>query len=398
MLQPHAGSWNHLPRALDGERCRTRTTPRFPGLPTALVVASLLGHPFCLTAQSVTGRLSEAETGSPIQGALVLLLDAEEDVRGGVLTDEEGYFSIRTVRVGRFSLRAEKIGYRTVTSPPFLLSPGQPLEIPLETVQTPIELEGISVEGKTQCIVRPDEGLRVARVWEEARKALENQEWASKGGFLRFRVARYRKELDRDGRVVREGIREMATLMGQTPIRSLPADDLLESGYVRRHESGSYDYFGPDARVLLSDPFLDTHCFHLVEDSEDADRIGLAFEPVRDRNVPDIRGTFWLDRATATLDLLEFQYTWVPWAEAQGVARGRVDFGILPSGAWVIQRWWIRMPIMVIDHTVRRFGGDGLRVDGVLEEGEEVLNVTMLGNGRIVEAIAANHPETPPPD
>jgi hypothetical protein len=356
-----------------------------------------LGYPNPVPAQSINGHLLDAEAGSPIQGALVLLLDAEEEVRGGVLTDGEGHFSLARVQVGRFSLRAEKIGYRTVTSPSFLLSPGQALEVSLETVQTPIELEGISVTGNTQCLVRPEEGLRVARVWEEARKALENQEWASKGGFLRFQVARYRKELDRDGRLVKEELRQTATLMGQTPIRSLPADDLLESGYVRRHESGSYDYFGPDARVLLSDPFLDTHCFHLVEDSEDPDRIGLAFEPVRDRHVPDIRGTFWLDRATATLDLLEFQYTWAPWSEAQGVAGGRVEFGILPSGAWVIRRWWIQMPIMVRDHAVRRLGGEGLRVDGILEEGEEVLKVIVAGRGRIVETVAATPPTGSPP-
>jgi hypothetical protein len=360
----------------------------------------LVGHllfPSSLSAQAVTGRLSDASNQGPVQGALVLLLDERAEVRGGFLTDEDGRFHIPAPGPGRFSLKAERIGFRTATTPPFALEKGETREVSLETVQVPVELEGLSVEGRSRCLVRPEEGQEVARVWEEARKALANQEWASRGGYLRFQVMRYRRELDLEGRVVEEGLRETASFVGWTPIRSLPPEDLSDRGYVREQESGMYDFFGPDARVLLSEDFLDTHCFRLVENEEEPGMVGLAFEPLGGRAVPDIRGTFWLNREHSTLALLEYGYTRLPWSEAQGVARGRVEFGILLSGAWIIRRWSIRMPLMVMDYAVRRLGGNGLRVNGILEEGEEVVKVTMLGGGRIVETVAAEVDDRVPP-
>ena len=362
----------------------------FPPLgPLLPLLASLLALPSLLPAQAVEGRLSNTWTQEPVQGALVLLLDEEAEVRGGYLTDEEGRFLIPAPGPGRFFLRAERIGYRTATTPPFLLEKGETRAVSMVTEQAPVELEGLSVEGRSRCVVRPEEGLEVAMVWEEARKALANQEWASRGGYLRFQVVRYRRELDLEGKVVEERSRETSSFVGRTPIRSLPPEDLLARGYVRQHESGMYDFFGPDARALLSEHFLDTHCFRLVEDEKRPEMVGLAFEPLGRIAVSDIRGTFWLHRKTATLALLEYGYTRLPWSEAQGVARGRVEFGVLLSGAWVIRRWSIRMPLMVLDHAVRRLGGEGIRVNGILEEGEEVVKVTMLRGGRIVETVTA---------
>lgn len=364
-------------------------------LPLAAVFLAL---PSLLSAQAVAGQLSDAGSQKPVQGALVLLLDEESEVQGGFLTDEEGRFMIPAPGPGRFSLQAERIGYRTTATPPFLLEEGQTRVVSMLTAQVPVELGGLTVEGRSRCVVRPEEGQKVAMVWEEARKALANQEWASRGGYLRFRVVRYRRELDMDGKVVEEQLRRTASFVGRTPIRSLPPEDLSTLGYVREQESGMYDFFGPDARALLSEHFVDTHCFRLVEDKERPEMVGLKFEP-SGRDVPDIRGTFWLHRKTGTLALLEYDYTRLPWSEAEGVARGRVEFGVLLSGAWIIRRWSIQMPLMVQDHAVRRLGGEGLRVDGILEEGEEVVKVTMLGGGRIVETVAARPaPRIPPPE
>jgi len=349
-----------------------------------------------LSGQSARGRLLDAGNQVPVQGALVLLLDSDQAVQGGFLTDAEGRFLIQAPGPGQYTLKAERVGYTTTSSPPFQLLGKETVEVPMFTVQATVELGGLAVEGGRRCLVRPQEGEEVARVWEEARKALANQEWVSRGGYLHFQVVRYRRKLDLSGDLVEEEMRRSASFMGRTPIRSLPPEDLSILGYVRQRERGEYDYFGPDARVLLSDLFLATHCFRLVDDEDRPGMVGLAFEPVGRRPVPDIRGTFWLNRETATLALLEYSYTSAPWTEAQGVAGGRVEFGILPSGAWVIRRWWIRMPLMVRDYALRRLGSDGLRVEAILEEGEEVVKVTMLGGGRIVETVAAPTLDTGP--
>lgn len=356
----------------------------------SLSILSLLAVPGgthgAARAQSVEGRLRDGDTGEPVQGAMVLLLDPTGEVKSGFLTNPEGRFSLRAPKPGRYTVRAERIGVETVSAVVDFQG-AETLFLELDTKMVPLALDRLVVSGSGRCLVRPDEGLQVARIWEEARKALSNQEWTSRGGFLQYQLTHYLRELDPDGNPTGEEVRGRKTLVGRTPIRSLPAEDLSLGGYVRRVEDGRYEYYGPDARALLSESFVDTHCLRLVESKADPDLIGLAFEPTRRGDRPDIAGTFWLDRPTAKLKLLTFRYTWAPWTEAQGAARGRVEFEDLPTGAWVIRRWWIRMPSMVVDHSIRALGGDGLRLRGLLEEGEEVTRIAFLDGGRIVDRI-----------
>lgn len=366
------------------------------GVPVRLYILLLLPlvlacMPSGVEAQTVEGRLVDRSSGEPVQGAMVLLMGGEEEVHSGFLSDRMGRFSLRAPQGGHFTIRAELIGFRTVSAQ-IELERGRTLAVELFTEAAPLALEGIVVTGSGRCLVRPDEGQRVARVWNEARKALLNQEWSSRGGFLRYRVVHYRKEMDSSGRPAGEETRLAATLVGQTPIRSLPALDLSTGGYIRQERDGEYRYYGPDARVLLSDAFLDTHCFRLVEAEDDPKLIGLAFHPIRDHRHPDIEGTFWLERESGSLRLLTYGYTGTPWSEAQGVAGGRVEFESLPTGAWVIRRWWIRMPIMVMDQGIRALGGVGLRVGGLVEEGGEVLRVALLEGGRIVDRVTSVTP------
>ena len=198
-------------------------------------------------------------------------------------------------------------------------------------------------------MVRPGEGLEVARVWDEARKALAVQEWTEGEGFYRYQIAKYVRELDAQAETVLSENRQVTISKSRTPIRSLPVEDLLEGGFIRKVADGSYDYFGLDATVLLSDLFLDTHCFRLADNDRYPGAMGLAFEPVTRRSLPDVEGSLWLDLETAKLRHLEFFYTWAPWEAAIGVGRGRVDFEQMPNGAWIIRKWWIQMPLGMWD-------------------------------------------------
>src|SRR5206468_1241301 len=93
---------------------------------------------------------------------------------------------------------------------------------------------------------------------------------------------------------------------------------------------------------------LQDHCVRLIR-SPDASRIGLAFEPTRERRrVPEIRGVLWLDRASAELRALEYRYTNVT-PEQEAYAGGTMDFARLGNGAWMIARWNIGMPIVQYD-------------------------------------------------
>jgi hypothetical protein len=340
------------------------------------------------SAQIVQGQLLDAETGAPVDGALILLLSAAGEEAGGYLTNPAGRFMISAPTVGTYTVRAERIGYETVISDAFLLRQSERFGLRLEARKTAIELEEIRVEGDRRCLVRPGEGLQVASVWEEARKALTVQNWTEREGSFQFEMARYERELDESERIVRSETRRVESGVSRSPIRSRPAEDLLTEGFVRPAEDGGYDYFGPDASVLLSDLFLDTHCFNLDLDPERADEVGLSFEPVSRGRIPDIAGTLWLDSETARLKSLEYTYTWAPWEEAYGVAQGQVDFENLPTGAWIVRKWWIQMPVMGADFTVPGSRATSrVRVVGIKEVGGEILRYSSLDRTVVSEEL-----------
>jgi hypothetical protein len=355
-------------------------------LPFSLVLGLLIsawGGPIC--AQTIQGQLLDRSTGEGVEGALVLLLDQAGNEVDGFLTNEVGRFRIRSPNPGTYTLRAERIGYETVTSEPILLGSAQIFGIRLQTEQSAIELEGIRVEGEQQCVIRPGEGLELARVWDEARKALTAQEWAEGEDLYRFRLVRYQRAMDPESGVVRSEEREGMEVVNRNPIASLPARELLENGFVQTAEDGAKIYYGPDASVLLSDLFLDTHCFRLRTSEESPSLLGLSFEPVQRRDIPDILGTLWLDRATAELVRLDYSYDWAPWEEVRGVAEGRVEFQKMPSGAWIVRKWWIRMPAV---GQVRQpsTGWPVLRLVEIREVGSEVAEVTALDHRLISQA------------
>ncbi len=378
---PSYGKW---PRA----RCNSPT-----GWPGGLGVASLLavsllsanllaGFARPGAAQTVQGQLIDAGTGAPVEGSLVLLLNEAGEEVGGYLTNQAGRFILHAPEPGIYTLQSERIGYETTTSDPFHLARAQRFGLRIETAQTAIELEGILVEGDQQCLVRPGEGLRLAAVWEEARKALTVQDWTERDGSYRFQVTRYERELDILARTVQSETRQVLSGVTGVPIRSLPAEELMTQGFVRPSGDGGYDYYGPDASVLLSDQFLDTHCFHLTMELGRPNEVGLAFEPVRLGGIPDIAGTLWLDAGTARLRTLEYRYTWAPWEEARGAARGRVEFENLPSGAWIIRKWWIRMPQVGMEMSMAFMQRQpGIRLVGIREVGGGITRFTSLDQG-----------------
>jgi hypothetical protein len=304
----------------------------------ALLACAALPAP----AQTLRGRLVEQGSKSPIGGAAVLVLDTAGVQVGGVFTDASGHFTVQLPTPGRYHLRAERIGYRSVTSPLLELRAGQLLEYALEAPAEGVLLTEIVVRREPRCTVRPEEGARTARVWEEARKALTAAALVQSQKSIRYEARTYERTLDpKDLRVRREQLRRSAG-NGSQPFVSLPAERLRAEGFARITPQGSV-YYAPDAQVLLSDDFLDTHCFRLTA-GRDRELIGLAFEPVPGRRVPEIRGTLWLHRETAELRHLEYGYTNLELEVPTDKLGGRVEFARLPGGGWIARRWSIRMP------------------------------------------------------
>lgn len=345
-----------------------------------------------VAAQVVQGQVRDGMAGAPVAATLVLLVDEQGVQRAGGLTGGDGRFVLRAPGPGRYVLRAERIGYEPARTEPFEVSGAAAVALDLELRPLALELEGLRVEAQRRCAVDREEAGVVAALWEQAQMALRNQEWSDRSGSVRFRVTRYERHLDPATLVATSESRSYTSVVGSNPIQSRPAPELLADGFVRPDDQGGYWYFGPDAAVLLSAAFLDAHCFGLTGSLQDPDLIGLTFQPVRARrNTAGIEGTLWLEREGARLRSLEFRYTWAPWPEADGVARGRVDFEELPGGAWIVRRWWIRMPRMVRDVGMMMRGRSGLRVAGLLEVGGAAAPTVT-----VVTAAGAEPPGRPP--
>jgi len=143
--------------------------------------------------------------------------------------------------------------------------------------------------------------------------------------------------------------------------------------------------------VLLSDAFLDTHCFNLRTDGEAAPGlIGLAFEPVRGRPRPDIGGTLWLDPSTAQLERLDFTYRNLnlPRTLITSGIGGSLEFEALPNGTWIVDSWRIRMPKAGMGTNLVSGGGTAI-LEEIIVQGGDVVRVHDNQGATVLEAELA---------
>jgi hypothetical protein len=325
----------------------------------------------------VRGTVVEEETGRPLAGAFVVLLDLDGNRVRGRLSDGEGGFIIQAPDSGAYRLVAELIGYRTTTSAVVSIAPGGVTELRFQVPLLPIELSGIEVSSERRCRSRPGSGLETAVLWEEARKALDVTAWVQSEAVLRLRLREFERVLDPYSLAVREERTETKQgYYGESPFVALSPEELASGGYLRSLDDGGFEYYAPDASVLLSDTFLEGHCFRVRgPPPRHPGRVGLAFEPLPGSEITDIAGVLWLDRMTGELQTLEFQYTKLPWPgiENQHIG-GTVEFERMATGLWLISEWQIRMPVIrrrSASMAVSRSGT--LFVGGLRQVGGEVL-------------------------
>ena len=355
---------------------------RFVALALSLVAATATPVAWpgaAATAQVVRGRLMESGEGGAIASAMMTLRDRDgRDLDQALSRTASGLFELQAPGPGEYRVQAERIGYATTHSEYFRLAVGDTLVIRMTAPVEPVVLAGIEAEAGRRCRVRPSEGLAVARVWNEARKALATAAWTQRRGVYQYDMLSVRRDLDDRARKVLVEHRARAVL--DAPFAARPTDSLAAHGFARITAEEAL-FWAPDADVFLSDPFLDTHCFK-VKGGEPG-QVGLAFEPVPDRKAPEIAGTMWLDAATAALRRLEFDYENLNVPRSLRAARpgGRVSFRALPDGTWIVDSWNIRMFRAGAEEHPRT--GDLVAVlDGVSEQGGDVLRV--LGPDSVV--------------
>lgn len=343
------------PRVPSGSDLLGRPRWRAP-LPVLVAVATLALLTQPTGAQVVRGVVTERSTGAPVAGVLVTAEPAGisagprpdgASTVSSVLSNQAGEYAIRLPGPGRYRVAAKRIGVMRHVSEEFDLALGETKRLDLQIDAVAVALPEVLVSGL--CVTRRNQLPRIAALWDEARTALTATQISLRDRLFEARVLRYENLLDpRTLRVLNEWRQDISGLV-ERPFTSISGDSLSVVGFWRELPGDSVEYHGPDADVLASNAFIRDHCFSLMDGAGGGSRdriglVGLAFEPARGRNLPDIRGTLWIDSRTFELRFVEFRYTRLPSMPNIDRSGGEVHFARLPTGAWIVRRWFIRMP------------------------------------------------------
>ena len=312
----------------------------------AVVVAAIAGTGTRVHAQELRGTVSLGEPAAGVPGVIVEAVDpitGESLVR--TLTDARGYFILRLPAPGTVSVRGLRIGQRPTEFGSFAIAADEIRTEQFTLTGAAIVLDRVSIVGQSVCGISRDRGLVVATLLDEARKALRATQLTSTAGRLSADWALTSQLTTLRGDPITAMTATRFRSSTDRPFVSLPPDSLATGGYLRIANE-EYTYYAPDAEVLLSERFVEEHCFQPEPwERDDRDWVGMGFKPARNtRGVVGIQGTLWFDRRSAELRLLEYRYVNLPREISGTPAGGEVDFLRLPAGSWLVHRWRIRMP------------------------------------------------------
>ena len=348
----------------------------------------------CSAAQAVRGLLTDSVSRTPLPGAFLTLVDEHGVERARTMTNVAGEFTLTAPAAGTYRLRSKRIGFRPLVSATLTLRAGEVVGYNAAIDPIPISLQEVVVAGERQCDIESGAGASVAAVWDEVHEALAAVSWTSRVPSYWFELTRFRRQLTASGQ--RQGLDSSWSMTGFSinPIRNPTSPAQLETeGYVVTDTTG-WTYRAPDSDVLLSDAFLRTHCFETEAGAgEHQNLVGLLFTPARDRTVPEITGTLWVDRRTSELRQLEFKYVHLPDEVVSDDAGGRIEFLRLPSGVWIVRDWVIRMPLARMKQQAMAMG---IRpeVFGFVETGGSAATIKANDGTLVYGTPAASTPTT----
>ncbi|MEO8449553.1 MAG: carboxypeptidase-like regulatory domain-containing protein [Gemmatimonadota bacterium] len=334
-------------------------------------------------AQVVTVRAADSISSAPLAGALVSLRQVGAAVVARALTGGLGIASIKAPAAGAYRVRVDAIGYAG-TEAGVTLGAADTIAVRMLLLAKPFVLSALTVTSDKAPVCRLDsrQGGAVARLWDEARKALQATQLTAAGVAALLEIRTYDRQLDDRGRVLTEKslTRHAAT---SRPFRSAGAALLHAEGYVRPVD-GEVLYHGPDAELLLSEEFLADHCFRLVDTTATGSVVGLAFEPAPDRRLSDIAGTLWIEAGSSQLRSLDFAFVNVDLPRDARDVGGKLEFSRLPLGAWIISEWRIRTPIV----EMRGYGKTSRQLVAGFKEAGGSAGLFMAGAERVEQTAA----------
>lgn len=353
-------------------------------------------------AQVVRGRVTDRISGQPLAGVVVSVASASDSIApGGIrhgLSDVQGEFAVSLPRAGSWLLSAKRIGVARFSTPVFTLAAGETrrFDITLEPFQS--VLPTVVVDATPLCLRRPEQLRTIVALWDEARTALIAAEVSRRDLALTGWLSRYTRELDPISLRILSEHRSVSEGRFDRPMRSLSGDSLARLGYWRRLDDESMEFYGPDAEALLSEPFQIGHCFEMVQGRGDRrGLLGISFTPRTVRLTGGIEGTIWMDVGTFELRFVEFRYTNLITMPSNPHVGGAVHFLRHEHGAWVVRRWYIRMPqFPTVRAAVSGLGGSQRRqafVYRIIEDGGSLYTPGLVSweamgsiSGRVVDS------------
>ncbi len=320
--------------------------------PYAVLLGSTVLTASEIAAQAV--RVRATEGGRAVAGALISVRDGDATV-ARMLTDDGGRALLPLSRSGRFELRADRIGYAGISGIGFEVSGTDTVSVTVEMPSDRVLLPEISVAARSStCRLDREESSQLSVLWAEVTKVLQRTEVTRTSLEPLLEITRFERDLNPELQIRAERSTRQQTRAAR-PFMSVEPAQLIKDGFVVKQDATTW-FYGPDAPLLLSNEFLETHCFRAVPSkTPDDGLVGLAFEPTRGRRVPEITGVLWLHRESSELRLLEFQF--VEFKGRTGHEGGRVEFARLPGGGWIVSDWVIRMPVLVEARGNAPFGG-----------------------------------------
>lgn len=115
----------------------------------AFVIAGcwVLGISAPAQAQFVSGKVLDADTETPLANVSIELLSAAGQRLAATLSDSAGAFRIQAPLPGEFTVRAERIGMRTVTAP-LSVQVGERVEVTLRMAALALPIEPLTVDAR----------------------------------------------------------------------------------------------------------------------------------------------------------------------------------------------------------------------------------------------------------
>ena len=329
-------------------------------------------------AQSIRGRILLPDGVTPSAGIVVSAQDSAGTVIGNAQTNSAGAYTIPLPGPGLYRIRVLRIGFRPLVGPQTRVGSEGFVAPDVTLAAIAVRLAAASTRERDDCTSVRATAQSLVVVWEQAQAALTAATITERRGQVRYvvlvagghedAVTYHAGEQYARARNAEIDSTRWRQMVSTRPFDTAPPESLLATGYIHRIGASQLVFDSPSAELVLADRFAAMHCFSLVDGGVDHPAwIGLHFEPrSTSDSLREIRGTLWLDTATAELRRLEFKYVAVDKAwmtlcdrrpdtearltrpceryidfENMGLG-GEMDFRRLAGGQWIVTQWTVR--------------------------------------------------------